>query len=480
MVETSIRTSIEEKLRSYLIDLITHFREKMKNLSVEEQNAAQRTFEDLSPPCQIMVIWAKEPEFQIVILAHLKELEDKSIEIHGPIENSNLLDYIESEVLNSHFVKLIGKERVEGFLASFLRHMPNFYDPLRGLPKPHIIGRARLGLDEPYVVGWLIIGNLLNFNVEEVANDCIKSIVSTAKPTSSVPAVEEKVILEGFGTYLYPPVWIGEIPKPKSFKEKIMGRPLWIHSSERVITEKYKQYPLIMTRDGYISIGTKEKPKALELLNEIMSTLLLLGVPIHVIRELDLGEALFKERGESKTWSPISLRAWLYKRTLYAYSPLTMGEITVEEEKMKKAIRLSEVITSDEKIKTLASLFLEAHTYFMNTEYKQAFVIGWVILEDFYIKDLWLSQVSKITSDKDRLSKIGSWSVDQKLEALNISHVIPNEEFSLLMEIKDSRNEVVHEGKTPKKETVEKCLELISKVVRKYIGEHIGTMLPKL
>jgi|GEM_PF-6646047 len=58
-------------------------------------------------------------------------------------------------------------------------------------------------------------------------------------------------------------------------------------------------------------------------------------------------------------WSPISPRAWLYSHRLSTYPSLP----------------IKETIVKDEKIKTLASLFLEAYTYFMNIEYKRALVI---------------------------------------------------------------------------------------------------------
>jgi len=48
------------------------------------------------------------------------------------------------------------------------------------------------------------------------------------------------------------------------------------------------------------------------------------------------------------------------------------------------------------------------------------------------------------------------------------------------MEIKDARNNIVYERKTPKTELVEKCIEVTSKIVRKYIGGYIEEGLPKL
>ncbi|MCR6693003.1 MAG: hypothetical protein MRT15_11470 [archaeon YNP-LCB-003-016] len=449
------------------MELIMHFRERMKSLPIEVQTVASKTFNDLSFPCQMMVIWAKEPEFQIIVIAHLKEMEDKTIEIYGPIENSNLFDYIEKQVLNSNFVKLIGRDEVKNSLAHIFTWLLRNYNPLSPL-RPGIFVKTRIRFDEPYSVGWLVVGNLLRCDIKELIDNCIKEIISTARPSFPASPPEEKVILEGFGAYVRPPIWIGEVPKPKSFREKVLGLPLWEYSSQRVVMDVYKGFPVIVLRNGYIAIGIKEKSKALEFLNEMMATLLLLGIQTHVIREVDLGEATFKEK--SAQWSaPISPETWPY-----------VSQFVINEVKVRNAIKLAELITTNERMKSLISLLHEAYTYFMNTEYKQALIMSWVILEDFYIEDLLSSTISKITSDKKRLEKIENWNIDQKIEVLNISHVISNEEYDLLMEIKKARNDVVHEGKAPGKEIVEKCLNLASRVVQKYIGTYFGELLPKL
>jgi uncharacterized protein YutE (UPF0331/DUF86 family) len=465
----------EEKLRSWLIELIMYFREEMKKLSIEEQKAVSKSVNDLSEPCQLLVIWAKEPEFQINIITHLNNFKDMLIEIYGPVENSKLIQYIENEVLKSSIIQAIGRELVEDFLANALGDLRYHYNSLMDPLKPCICTKARIR-DDPSTAGWVIIGNLQGYDAKKVASNCIESIVSIARERSTPPR-EEKVILQGFGTYIYPPIWIGEIPK-RTFKEKVIATSFRVYEGRIVLTETYKNRPLIVMKDGYIAIGESDKQKAQEFLNEIMSILLLRGIPANAVREVDLGTAVFTETSQSFGWSPLSSRALLYERLSDYF--VSIRRISINEENMRKAIKLAELLTSDNRMKTLLSLFLEAYTYFQNTEYKQSLIIGWVILEDFYIKDLWTSQVSKVTSDKHRLSKLESWKVDARLEALNISGVLTNEEFALLMEIKDSRNEAVHKGKTPSKEICEKCLKYISKAVQEHVGRYVAMKFSEL
>jgi hypothetical protein len=476
-------TDVREKMRVYLIDLMKHVRERINSLPAELQATISQTPGNFLPPCQIMVIWAKEPEFQIIIITRLEELNDGFINIHGPIENFILPTYIETQILNSDFVKFVGRDMVEGFLVGALKAVRYYYDPLTGPPKPTISYKITMGLEKPYttksyLMGWLVIGNLLKLDLEKIVEECINDIAYRVKSSSLTSVQEDKTILEGFGAYIYPPVWIGEPPKPRTFREKVFEPPIWKYSTEIIIKDVYKGFPLIALREGYIAIDTKEKAKALEFLNEIVATLLLLGIPVHVIKEADVGEAVFKEK--SARWGPDRLRSWQYHLPFHIFSSLSARETIISEGKMRNAIKLAELLTTDERVRTLISLFHEAYTYFMNTEYKQALIMSWVILEDFYIEDLLSSTISKITSDKKRLEKIENWNIDQKIEVLNISHVISNEEYDLLMEIKKARNDVVHEGKAPGKEIVEKCLNLASRVVQRYIGTYFGELLPKL
>ncbi|MEM3203859.1 MAG: hypothetical protein QW232_06510, partial [Saccharolobus sp.] len=362
------------------------------------------------------------------------------------------------------------------FLISALNHTKQLCDPIHSVPKPSIYYKARLS-SAVYAVGWLIACNLLDLDLGKIVNE-IREITSMAKPPQ-IPQQEVPPFLEGFGTYIYPPLWIGEIPRPKSFSEKIIWSSLlWNYSLERVITDNYKKRPIVITRGGYIAIGEKDKTKAQELINEIMSVMLLRGFVVHAVREIDLGQATFMERGTAAiSWNPLRTPPFYAERFFPTAPPINR---TADEEKIKNTLRLAELLTTDDRIKTLLSLYLETHTYFENTEFKQALMMGWIILEEYYIKDLWLSRISKAATDNNRLSKLGSWNIDHQIEALNLSGELSKEDYNLLMEIKDARNEVVHEGKFPPKEIVEKCKELAFKAVKKYVGDHLGDKIAEL
>lgn len=466
----------EIDFKEWLVEFTSLYREELNNLPLEK--AKYHTLEDLSEPAQFLVIWAMNPEFQIVFISHSLELDDKLIEIYGPLENRSLLDIIEEKMNSSKLIKVIGKDNFENSLIYALRIIQNYYDPLTG-PLENGIYSKFLVNNNPYSVCWVVVGSLQNLDKKEIIRSFLASIKSSTQVTSIALPQEENVIIQGVGSYIHPPVWIGEPPEPKSLKEKMFDIPLLSRSKNIVLKETYKGIPVVFTKNGYIAVGVTDKLLAQEYINEILAILLLRGILVNAVREADLSEIKITERGgESISWNPLNLRSLAYELSIY--NPSLLPRTIVSEENIRKSIKLAELLTSDERIKTLLLLYLEAYTYLQNSEYKQSLIIGWIIIEDFYIKDLWMQYILKISDDKRRISKLGSWSVDERLEALNIAGILRNEDFSLLMKIKDIRNEVVHEGKFPEKDIVESCINFAAQVVRWYIGNYIGGKIHEL
>jgi len=458
----------KKKLQEMIVGLISLFREELEKLTQEEQMAASRTLDDLSKPCQFMVIWMKDPEFQIALITHLTQLEDKHIEVYGPLENLKLPDYIEDKVLKSPMIEFLGRERVEEFLIFELGNVNLLFDPLHGIPQPTIYRKSRLSSD-PYGAFWFIKGNLITLDTQKLVEEAIKGIKSAAQQQPSQSPPPSKPILEGFGTYIKPPIWIGEIPRPKSFKEKMESLPLSIrlgsgiipistlmYLGERVITDNYKNRPLIVTRSGYISIGERDRTKALELINEIMSTMHLHNIKCQVVREIELGNVTFTESG-----------------ALFDINPfiLTTQRNEVSEEQIKKSVKLAERLTEDHKTKTLLLFFLEAFSHFSNTEFKQALTAGWLVCE-IYIKDSWATYTSKLPPK--RRKKLEGWDVDKKMEVLNLRGMLQDDDYNLLEEIKLARNKLSHEGEPPPRDIVEKCVNLSFEIVKKYAKKRLG------
>ncbi len=68
--------------------------------------------------------------------------------------------------------------------------------------------------------------------------------------------------IKGFGAYLYPPVWVDEIPKIP-FNQRIWSE-IDIYFGQKAIETTYNGNVLIITKDGLIAIGMDDKYEALK------------------------------------------------------------------------------------------------------------------------------------------------------------------------------------------------------------------------
>ena len=250
---------------------------------------------------------------------------------------------------------------------------------------------------------------------------------------------------KGFGTKIYPPIWVGTEEAPSMEATFIV-----------VVIDVYKGRQLLVTRGGYIAVEAEDKLEALEMINEILAILFFFTkISVYPAREWNLGEAEIK--GD-------------YKRFGYGVRGPEMSPIAkLTEDKIKEVIRYAEKIMSNDKLKTLTMLYHEAYTHFVAHEYRQSLLFCWIILEDFYINDMFQLLITRTAGSQERLKKLMRWTADQKIEVLSIVRAVSDDEYQQLMELKESRNKLVHEGKAPSRDTAKLCLDIAFKVIEQHI-----------
>ena len=99
-----------------------------------------------------------------------------------------------------------------------------------------------------------------------------------------------------------------------------------------------------------------------------------------------------------------------------------------------------------------------------------------MISEEFYVNELWRERILGVASG-DRKARLRRWTVDRKLEALNIAVMVSDGVYESLRKLKRERNKVVHGGGEPSRDVVDPCLKLVYDVVKdrvsKYLAEHM-------
>lgn len=247
------------------------------------------------------------------------------------------------------------------------------------------------------------------------------------------------------------------------------------HCFQRLHACNYKGCKVLLYNNGLIAVVVSDKKwdyfadnqiKAKEILNEIIGTSNLFGVRgvsfnIHDLTFFAIG---YDEMEIIATMSPIqfttrSLIAQVSTSDVATHSHKSLMEI--EKDKLLEIISNAEKLTSNAKIKSYISTYLDAVTHFYVQEYKASFLLSWILLEK-HIEDVWQEALQKNEVGKKRFKKLVGifWSADDKIECLNLLGYFSKERYSKLMSLKTLRNKILHEDVTVDREKTKRSLDL--------------------
>lgn len=469
------------RVKVWIEKIISTYRKEYQNLSGDEKKRVSN-LDDFMPNCQIELIQFENPEYQILLVTHFDDEPDMVIFVHQPIPIQDIINKLENIAKDKKWNKRLSEESAKRYLYKptktemFYRTLLEKFlsrayqrisqDLMVKYEKlPIILGKTMI-MERDF--GWLIRGDLSTSETSAI----IDAIIKEAKkklPEKTPPQRQEPERAKGYGTFFYPPIWIGEMPK-FTFREKL-GIGLFRQHCTKVFKMSYRDNDLVVYRDGQIGISEVDKEKALRMLNEIMAVSTLKDAPSFAIREIELQDIqidpnTFEIVGSSG--SLVSLRTNLDQDrwgTSCVTTPLPL-RTNVAEEKMRKIIKLSEKLT-DRKQSDLLILNLEAYTHYHETEYMQSFVLGWVVIEK-YLSNVWRKFIEEFGVTGKRKKKLLSsheWSISYIIETLNLCGKFDKDLYQTLIELKKRRDKSVHEGESITQDDAKKCLTMSSKVV---------------
>lgn len=496
-------------LKQKINDLIREYRNQSEGLTQKEKE--ESGFIKFEPPLQAELIWIErrkhDIDFQILVFTHFPEIEDLDIQIHGPLkfkDRKNLIQKLDEIVYTDkwakkkfpHTIKVLKSEPdelpyskiYENIIAdakeTFLRFL-NDYVLTDRFEFPDIFLRKRYSKDVFY---WIIFGNIYDLNIKEyVKNEIIqyqkgKEQEKELDELIESPQIQKKIEeqrrheINGFGTYFYPPIWIGEYPQ-QSIEEKLTGQTVKSYV-KNIIRTTYKGRTLIIQNDGYLALGESNEATAIDLMNEIMGTALLNDITAYVIRKSEIG----RMKIDSRSWhfsfyeTPQNSKHQILekeRRKLYkSRDKIMRTPVTIE--KVENVINTAEKVTENKEIKTYLSLYLETFTFFENTVYTQSFLMSWFILEK-----LLKSRCVKLQNQKTFTKKvkefldINLWTPDTWIRALFMAGEIHRTEYEYFMSLKTHRNCIIHENIQSSYDEAVKfrtfCLKEIKKMINNII-----------
>ena len=459
---------IIKSIDSWLKQLITKFREKFQALDTSLQKQIN-TLENLSAPIQVEVLWVVKDEknFQLLVFTHDIELEDLYIKIHGPYSITEEISDIE------HFIY---QDRFKGSISRVLEdHFLNAAKYIEKYRETAIPGESSLGQKGQQGFLWIWYGLSQGSNENIIINNIFKD-KSEEFPEMNAHFKQFrddiKNSIESFGVCIYPPIWVGEVPKVL-LEDKLKGEVFQLLQKFIKIefNRLYKGRILIITNDGYIAIGEPKRELALNFFNEILSIILLNNIGVFSVKEFDIAHTyIHKERKQLIQPGFTGRSIEIFNRRLKPVSrDFKRNRLIFTKEEFSSILSSSEKITQDEKNSLLLRILLDSFTHLRNGEYSQSFILSWTIIEQFIE-----FQLEKLMTDRKltrkRKKKLYRQTIDNKLEILDFSNFLADKDYSEIMELKKLRNKFMHRLVVIIKEDAKRSFYLSKTLIQNLLG----------
>jgi len=459
---------IIKSIDSWLKQIITKFRDKYKALDTSLQKQIN-SLENLSAPIQVEILWVfkDEKNFQLLVFTHDNELEDLYIKIHGPYSITEEITDIKNFIYQDRFKGSISRVLEDEFL--------NATKVIEKFRETDIPGEVSLGQKGQAGFLWIWYGLSQESDENIIINNIFRDKsgeFAEIRAHSKQFMDDIKNSIDSFGVCIYPPIWIGEVPKVLlEDKLKGVGFQLLQNFIKIEFNQLYKNRILIITNDGYIAIGEPKRELAVNFFNEILSIILFNNKGVFSVKEFDITRTyIHKERKELIQPGFTGRSIEIFRRRIKPVSrDFKRNRLIFTKEEFSSILSRSEKITQDEKNSLLLRILLDSFTHLRNGEYSQSFILSWTIIEQFIE-----FQFEKLTTDRKltrkRKKKLSRQTIDNKLEILNFSNFLADKYYSEIMELKKLRNKFMHRLVVIIKEDAKRSFYLSKALIQNLLG----------
>lgn len=267
--------------------------------------------------------------------------------------------------------------------------------------------------------------------------------------------------------FFYPSLVVGAINP--SLSDQIQGRE-YNALNQNVVYSKFGENHIAISSGGLIGIETKNDYNAEKILNTIMATALLLGLPVHSVRTSEIAGLIFDIKTHQMipaSWSETTKRMEMFSRSsglgTYRTSDIR-NRISIKD--VKLILRYSESFYNNNELAHSLRLLLGSYTHFANGEFSQSFIMSWTIIEK-NLYDLWLEKLLSARVTKRIRDDLDRWDMYRILEILHLDKIISEDEYNDLRVLHHNRNDVIHEGYEVTEKQTEKCYNFASEIITK-------------
>lgn len=464
-----------QHLKEWYVNFLKLFREEFSKLSEQEKVLISKSH-NYTPNCQIEVFWLKQLNWQLIVTTHFKDRPDCEITINGPYDSTIFQDEVKKVLNHPRWNKPLYSETKN--LPTDSPHLYNEFLAQRlhiftegaknamfiKFPETNHVMIESIILENGLIEH--VFGDMSRCNYEHLIKKMVqdtKEQLEFSKNMASVPQKSSPEIKysKGFANHLFPPIIIGGTSR-RTVNEIFHG----INSTSFSLFDKepfdvmFDDIFVLVEKDGFIGVCTDDMIKALEILNTIMIVFILDGIDTRIVREHELSNIEY----DPKTHNVVS-RSFSYnspRNKLFDEIPdktLEYETRHIDKEHIKKIFEKASKIFANNSLAEDLRIILESTTHMKNSEFLQAFIMSWYIIEK-YITQKWKKKFNKDTTFKTSYTPSADMMIKDLKDELQ-------EKYSDFMKLKKIRNDSLHAGKRVTQKEAQKCVDISKELVLK-------------
>lgn len=461
-------------LQKWLLNFLEAVRARYEKL--DESSRFQFTDVDLRDKCQIEVFWLEYPENQVIVFTFDNEREGGEVLIHGPSKINPLLDAIAEVMQTERWNRQISGDAVnprlkgsgqitysQAFQSLFIAYLRTIQRETFELSSSYW---ERLAHRDLCI---LFRGNIAEDNYAVYAIIFLNTFTRDPFLVSKTLSERESIRSawpKGYGSYFYPPVWVGKKPE-KDFKLEALGTDYVVPEAFDI---EFSGRRITVNSNGFVGLQTDDKTAAQKSLNIIFGIAALSGVDCFKANESDVQEIRFEPKS-SKIFFQSELPYFSLRSYLSGMDRISsISELrNLPVEKVQEIISRAE-LTNNHEISADVLLWFEAHDHFINDEHDQSFVMNWIVIERHIYRLLTeLTRVGRLSENKRK--KLERSDVAFLLVFLSVTGCIDEKVYGILAELNHHRNQLVHKGVSISRESSKRCLRCSQRIITKLVRD---------
>lgn len=476
----SLNATVEKLLKSHIAD----FRAAVAGLD-DSVRGRLSNLEDFSAPCQIHLFWfraGRDVNYSLLLRTALRDTDDGVVKVVGPVTPARAIDTLLDEIKSNVWDEQVEDVRFfvrdpssRGLLTSGLASAFDKLDAYIVL-RAYDDGAEAIRIPQRSIslgngFTWDVYGDPRDLDSKSLIESHLRRAqladAAARKASGTVPSTEKSTPeLPAFVTWFFPHMWIGELPALTA--EEVLRRrvPLELTFAPKAFDAEHSGKKVVVNRDGMIALESDSPRQALGSLNRIMGALVLSGLDARTVREGDLGQGTLEPDALTiKSWggpiTPRSTQGSFLNASKFDVDMIGLTRQQVTEDQLRSALSLAETLAADAYLDTVSSLFLEAHTHFRESAYRQCLLMAWMVIESWLANE-WTAIVEKFKTSrqhKDLLTDGRTWTAAVKAETLRMLNVIDPSQLQAITVFRNQRNNVIHNSHDPNASEAETILE---------------------